>query len=363
MYKRPMLHEVRNKQELGSDHIAVKFNDNKVENIVTHDTAEEPHCKRCDEPFTEDENIVCVKNDIYHPTCFVCTQCLQPLSNKEFYEFEGRRYCKYDFQVLFAPFCFKCGEFIMSKVVKAMNRSWHPECLVCDECGIQIVSKGFQRHKTRILCKDCWSVICQELVGYHICQTCNEPIELNKHIKFMGDFHHPHHFHCYDCDQELGMDAHERGGELYCLKCFSRSGVSICSACRRPIEGRIVWALGKVWHVEHFVCHHCEIPFMGSRFYEWQGHAYCLIHYQSRIGSVCHICAKPVTGILVKFTNKIYCPEHFLCSLCDRKLDEKSKLYEIDLKPVCKDCYDKLPIQWKKILAKIHRADRKKWSN
>lgn len=35
MYKRPMLHEVRNKQELGSDHIAVKFNDNKVENIVT----------------------------------------------------------------------------------------------------------------------------------------------------------------------------------------------------------------------------------------------------------------------------------------------------------------------------------------
>lgn len=44
---------------------------------------------------------------------------------------------------------FCLGEFIMSKVVKAMNRSWHPECLVCDECGIQIVSKGFQRHKTR----------------------------------------------------------------------------------------------------------------------------------------------------------------------------------------------------------------------
>lgn len=39
--------------------------------IFRHDTAEEPHCKRCDEPFTEDENIVCVKNDIYHPTCFV----------------------------------------------------------------------------------------------------------------------------------------------------------------------------------------------------------------------------------------------------------------------------------------------------
>nr|CAH8873172.1 unnamed protein product [Trichobilharzia regenti] len=357
-----MLYDIQNNSEGIKDHL-VRFNDVINKNIRNDQDFIESHCKRCEEPFTHDENIVSVRDGVYHPTCFVCAQCFQPLSNKEFYEFEGRRYCKYDFQVLFAPFCFKCGEFIMSKVVKAMSRSWHPECLICDECGVQLVSKGFQRHKSRILCKDCWPVVCQELVGCHICQTCNKPIEVDRHIKYMGDFHHPHHFHCFDCKEELGPDAHERGGELYCLRCFGRSGIPICCACRRPIEGRIVWALGKVWHVEHFVCHHCEIPFMGSRFYEWQGHAYCLLHYQSKIGSICHICTKPVTGILAKFTNKIYCPEHFRCSLCDRKLDEKSKLYEIDLKPVCKECYDKLPMHWKKTLAKIHRTDRQKWSD
>lgn len=31
-------------------------------------------------------------------------------------------------------------------------------------------------------------------------------------------------------------------------------GVPICGACRRPIEERVVTALGKHWHVEVFYC-------------------------------------------------------------------------------------------------------------
>ncbi|VDP46990.1 unnamed protein product [Schistosoma curassoni] len=66
-----------NKQNLNKNFkhysiISKIFNlNNPLYKNLLHDTSEEPHCKRCDEPFTEDENIVCVKNDIYHPTCFV----------------------------------------------------------------------------------------------------------------------------------------------------------------------------------------------------------------------------------------------------------------------------------------------------
>ena len=69
--------------------------------------------------------------------------------------------------------------------------------------------------------------------------------------------------------------------ELYCLRCHDKMGIPICGACRlflcffvstnlnpskikrfilwlkifrRPIEERVVTALGKHWHVEHFVC-------------------------------------------------------------------------------------------------------------
>ena len=52
------------------------------------------------------------------------------------------------------------------------------------------------------------------------------------------------------CRKELTADARELKGELYCLPCHDKMGVPICGACRRPIEGRVVNAMGKQWHVE-----------------------------------------------------------------------------------------------------------------
>lgn len=52
------------------------------------------------------------------------------------------------------------------------------------------------------------------------------------------------------CSKELTADARELKGELYCLPCHDKMGVPICGACRRPIEGRVVNAMGKQWHVE-----------------------------------------------------------------------------------------------------------------
>ncbi|TGZ67197.1 hypothetical protein CRM22_004926 [Opisthorchis felineus] len=315
---------------------------------------EETLCERCLEPFLSAEDIVSYRNGLYHQKCFVCVQCFQPLSLAEFYEHEERRYCKYDFQMLFAPFCHKCGEFVMSRVIKVLGRSWHPECLLCDQCGAKLVVTGLHKFNGRPLCRACFNELAQVQSTGHLCQTCRTYVSKSEMIRYKGDLHHPHHFKCARCEVELGPDARERGGDLYCLQCFDKLGIPVCAACRRLVEGRIVWALGKPWHVEHFVCHQCEVPFMGGRYYELQGRAYCFPHYQARSGSTCHICCQPVMDILARFTNKAYCPGHFTCFICDRNLNEKSKLYEIDLKPACKECYDKLPTHWKKRLAKLH---------
>ena len=92
-------------------------------------------------------------------------------------------------------------------------------------------------------------------------------------------------------------------------------GIPICGACRRPIEERVVTALGMIfekinifcteknvlstfrvtisdfkiilgkhWHVEHFVCAKCEKPFLGNRHYERKGLAYCETHYHQLFG-------------------------------------------------------------------------------
>ena len=49
---------------------------------------------------------------------------------------------------------------------------------------------------------------------------------------------------------ELTVESREVGGELYCLRCHDTMGIPICGACHRPIEERVVTALGKNWHVE-----------------------------------------------------------------------------------------------------------------
>lgn len=39
-----------------------------------------------------------------------CAQCFRPFPDGIFYEFEGRKYCEHDFQMLFAPCCGRCGK-------------------------------------------------------------------------------------------------------------------------------------------------------------------------------------------------------------------------------------------------------------
>ena len=78
--------------------------------------------------------------------------------------------------------------------------------------------------------------------------------------------------------------------QLYCLRCHDKLNIPICGACRRPIEDRVVTALGKFYCVEHFVCAKCEKPFLGSRYYERSGLAYCAQHYHQLFGELCYHC-------------------------------------------------------------------------
>lgn len=92
-------------------------------------------------------------------------------------------------------------------------------------------------------------------------------------------------------------------------------GIPICGACRRPIEERVVTALGKNWHVEHFVCAKCEKPFLGHRHYEKRGLAYCETHYHQLFGNLCFVCNQVIAGDgkLILAYNLIYL-HFFVCS-------------------------------------------------
>ncbi|XP_066137145.1 LIM and senescent cell antigen-like-containing domain protein 2 isoform X3 [Saccopteryx bilineata] len=366
-------------------------------------------CQRCQTCFTPAERIVHSSSELYHEQCFVCAQCFQPFPEGLFYEFEGWKYCEHDFQMLFAPCCGSCGEFITGRVIKAMNNNWHPGCFCCELCDVELADLGFMRNAGRHLCRPCHNREKAKGLGKYMCQRCHLVIE-EQPLMFRSEAYHPDHFSCTQCRKELTAEARELKGELYCLPCHDKMGVPICGACRRPIEGRVVNALGKQWHVEHFVCAKCEKPFLGHRHYEKKGLAYCETHYNQLFGDVCYSCSHVIEGdgkallscappspthlpccplglrvlqlcaqlgvqlagerptelhasllcTVVSALSKAWCVSCFSCSTCNSKLTLKNKFVEFDMKPVCKRCYENFPLELKKRLKKLSEPAARK---
>lgn len=64
--------------------------------------------------------------------------------------------------------------------------------------------------------------------------------------------------------------------------------------------------------------------------------------------------------LVVTALNKAWCSHHFACTMCDSKLNQRSKFFECDEKPVCKRCYDKLPNEFRRRLGRAHVYTPKK---
>lgn len=136
--------------------------------------------------------------------------------------------------------------------------------------------------------------------------------------------------------------------------------IAICSACKQPIDNeRVLNALGKQWHIEHFACSHCEKPFLGSLYYEKENLAYCELDYKLLFGNRCFICNCVSTGDEFTAWNKCWCSNHFSCYLCDEKMDQKTKFYGLDYKPICKKCFEKLPSKIKSTISKANEKEAK----
>jgi hypothetical protein len=115
-------------------------------------------CARCNGQFADFEYMACTNKDEYwHLECLVCAQCLRPFGKDlEYYEYGGLKYCQHDFIQLFAPCCRECHQFIINgRVIRALNGTWHPECFNCQLCRQPLARGAFGRSRGRVLCLGC----------------------------------------------------------------------------------------------------------------------------------------------------------------------------------------------------------------
>ncbi|MGH0163429.1 UNVERIFIED_CONTAM: hypothetical protein FKN15_071379 [Acipenser sinensis] len=222
------------------------------------------------------------------------------------------------------------------QVVTAMGRTWHPEHFVCTHCQEEIGSRNFFERDGQPYCER----------DYHNlfsprCYYCNGPI-LDKVVTALDRTWHPEHFFCAQCGAFFGPEGfHEKDGKAYCRKDYFDMFAPKCGGCARAILENYISALNSLWHPECFVCRECFTPFVNGSFFEHDGQPYCEVHYHERRGSLCSGCQKPITGRCITAMAKKFHPEHFVCAFCLKQLN-KGTFKEQNDKPYCQNCFIKL---------------------
>ncbi|XP_042585188.1 caskin-1-like isoform X1 [Cyprinus carpio] len=232
--------------------------------------------------------------------------------------------------------CGACCKPIVGQVVTAMGRTWHPEHFVCTHCQEEIGSRNFFEREGQPYC---------ERDYHHLfsprCYYCNGPI-LDKVVTALDRTWHPEHFFCAQCGAFFGPEGfHEKDGKAYCRKDYFDLFAPKCGGCARAILENYISALSALWHPECFVCRECFTPFINGSFFEHDGQPYCEVHYHARRGSLCSGCQKPITGRCITAMGKKFHPEHFVCAFCLKQLN-KGTFKEQNDKPYCQGCFIKL---------------------
>ncbi|KAF1488973.1 Paxillin, partial [Pygoscelis antarcticus] len=232
--------------------------------------------------------------------------------------------------------CGACKKPIAGQVVTAMGKTWHPEHFVCTHCQEEIGSRNFFERDGQPYCEK----------DYHNlfsprCYYCNGPI-LDKVVTALDRTWHPEHFFCAQCGAFFGPEGfHEKDGKAYCRKDYFDMFAPKCGGCNRAILENYISALNTLWHPECFVCRECFTPFINGSFFEHDGQPYCEVHYHERRGSLCSGCQKPITGRCITAMGKKFHPEHFVCAFCLKQLN-KGTFKEQNDKPYCQNCFLKL---------------------
>jgi hypothetical protein len=317
-------------------------------------------CAKCGEPITG--IVVRAMGSCYHQDHFVCEYCSQPFPNGRFVKApDGNLYCEQDFAELFAKRCKVCNEVIVKEVVNVDGMCFHPEHFICVGCGTNLVKKKFKAHAEtkQIYCPTCLPPDVRLIKPEaHICAQCALPIQ-GPYLLIKGQYMHPRHFRCHECGEEFkGGDCNEFEGDYYCGPHYAILLLKKCARCGKPCKGRSVTALGKVWHPDHFVCHICAVPFVESNFFENDGLPYCQTHYIQLFGDNCAFCKEPILKGAMRFLEKAYHEEHFLCSQCNKPL-KSGKFTAWDSKAICMPCYGSLPPKLKKQVENRMKQEKK----
>ncbi|NXJ68733.1 LMCD1 protein, partial [Rostratula benghalensis] len=123
-------------------------------------TGEHYRCETCKQRVPGDCPVVYADRAGYsrqwHPACFVCCRCSQPLVDLIYFWKSGAAWCGRHYCESLRPRCAGCDEIIFSEdYQQAEGMAWHKKHFACLECETLLTGKPFTLDAAGLLCMIC----------------------------------------------------------------------------------------------------------------------------------------------------------------------------------------------------------------
>ncbi|XP_062842584.1 filamin-binding LIM protein 1 isoform X2 [Trichomycterus rosablanca] len=182
-------------------------------------------CGFCRKPVPLSEQAIEALNRIYHSGCFQCRQCNVPLAGRTYYNKAGLPLCEDCYQASLEP-CWACGELIKDQVIRALERAYHPPCFVCTTCKQPIGEQRFAQGEVgEVYClQDYYRKYAPQ------CSVCGELIIPREDgtdsytVECLGQSFHEDCYRCEVCAVLLSPEPNEHG-------CHPLDGQILCKPC------------------------------------------------------------------------------------------------------------------------------------
>ena len=222
--------------------------------------------------------------------------------------------------------------------VEAHDFKWHGTCMQCTEpeCGdrldpgtsyVKPGSGGGQLLCKRHMISNCGNTICP---GCMVLFKKGDSALVHNNLRW-----HPEHFRCCSCNDRIGLPGTPKvkfthspvDGMPMCIPCYNME-YQCCGGCGRPVEEKeAIEALGKLWHVDHFVCMEggCSLTDgINTSFYlDDNKRVLCQKHYEELMLPACGACGELVRdadGITFGDDSTVFHSRCFNCKKCNRSL-------------------------------------------
>uniref|UniRef100_A0A674IY26 LIM zinc-binding domain-containing protein n=1 Tax=Terrapene triunguis TaxID=2587831 RepID=A0A674IY26_9SAUR len=150
-------------------------------------------------------------------------------------------------------------------------------------------------------------------VAKGVCGACKKPIAGQVSCHNHGENLAPRALRLHHCQEEIGSrNFFERNGQPYCEKDYHNLFSPRCYYCNGPILDKVVTALDRTWHPEHFFCVQCGAFFGPEGFHEKDGKAYCRKDYFDMFAPKRGGCARAILENYISALNTLWHPECFV---------------------------------------------------